>query len=913
MTTDYKPKLIEVALPLATINAEAAREKSIRHGHPSTLHLWWARRPLAAARAVIWASLVDDPSGDDALTEEEQEEERQRLFGVLERLVRWENSNDPKVLAEAKAEIDRCYPQGAPPVLDPFGGGGSIPLEAQRLGLEAMSGDLNPVAVLIQRAMLEMPPRFSGHPPIGQMGETSLQTWSGNQGLAADVHHYAEWVRSQALIRVGHLYPPIVGPGGATEIPIAWIWARTVESPDPTWSGHVPLVKSWILRKKKGKPTIWVEPTVDRTTQEITYRVRSGGSPIDPTVQKNGAVCLATGAAIPFDVIRRAGADGKLGLTLLAVVTEGERGRNYRDPTEDQVEVAEGVERGRGPRGNLPEGGLGFRIQRYGFTEWSQMFTPRQNVLLRTFADLIEDVREQVLTDARAADWLGDSQVPLSHGGSGPLAYSQAIATYLAFVLDRCTPRWCAFTAWHNGRETVEQVFRRQAISMNWDFPEVNPFSDSTGNWSGQVDWVTKALENLPSEGRASVEHRDAAARVRAAGSCVISTDPPYYDNVGYADLSDFFYVWLREGLAKVWPDELATLLTPKAEELIADPSRHGSRTGAFRHFESGMRDVLGAVSEVQDPTAPATIFYAFKQSESSADGRSSTGWETFLQGMLDGGLAVTGTWPIRTEMTGGLRHVGRNSLASSVVLACRPRSPAAPLETRAGFVAALRAEMPGAVKLLQAQNIAPVDLAQSAIGPGMRIFSSYSKVVEADGRQMGVRAALQLINEVLGEVLSREEAELDADSRFALTWFEQFRYGNAPFGEADVLARAKNTSVVGVIEAGIAVREPSGLRLLRRAELPLDWAPADDDRRTDWEAVQYLIAALDESESAAAALLHELGGLGDRARQLAYLLYSVCERLEWADEAGAYNGLIAAWPSLQAMGGGGSDQGRLL
>ena len=913
--SDYKPKLIEVALPLQDINREAAREKSIRHGHPSTLHLWWARRPLAAARAVIWASLVDDPSSDETLTFEEQEKERERLFNILRDLVVWENSNDPNVLATARAEIERCFPDGTPPVVDPFAGGGAIPLEAQRLGLPALSGDLNPVAVLIQKAMVEIPPRFADMPPVSTAKDARLYAWSGSQGIAADVEHYAEWVRSEALRRIGHLYPDVPGPNGERETAIAWIWARTIESPDPTWSGRVPLVKSWILRKRKGKPTIWIEPIIDPESQSITYRVRSGGTPPQPTVQKSGGVCIATGAAIPFKTIREAGQQQALGTHMLAIVTEAGRGRGYREVTDEHLAAAATAELGRGPSGRLPDGGLGFRIQAYGFTEWAQMFTPRQNVLLRTFADLLEDVRDRVKEDALRAAWLGSSDVPLRDGGSGPRAYGEAIATYLAFVLDRCSPRWCEFTAWHNGGEKVEQVFRRQAISMNWDFPETNPFSSSTGNWTGQVDWVTKAIEHLPAKGTASVVQRDAAARLRESGPCVVSTDPPYYDNVGYADLSDFFYVWLREGLADIWPSELSTLLTPKAEELIADPSRHGSKEGAFAHFESGMSEVLRAAAMAQTPTAPATIFYAFKQAESSAEGRSSTGWETFLQGIVDGGLTVTGTWPIRTEMTGGLRHLGRNSLASSVVLAVRPQAYNAPMETRGGFLAALQAELPSAVRLLQAQNIAPVDLAQSAIGPGMRVFTRYSRVVEADGSPMSVRSALQQINEVLGEVLSSEEAELDADSRFALTWFEQFRYSPAAFGEADVLARAKNTSVTGVVDAGIAKREGTKLRLLRREELSEGWSPALDSRRTDWEAVQHLVSELEASESRAAELLADLGGLAERARQLTYLLYAVCERSNWAEEAAVYNELITAWPTLQGAAAthAGSSQDTLL
>ena len=336
---DYKPKLIEVALPLAAINAAAAREKSIRHGHPSTLHLWWARRPLAAARAVIWASLVDDPSGDPSLTPAEQEAERARLFAILEKLVVWENSNNPDVLAEARAEIDRCFPDGAPPILDPFAGGGAIPLEAQRLGLKALAGDLNPVAVLIEKAMIEIPPRFAGRPPVHPSIETELTTWERAQGLAADIEAYGKWMRDEAERRIGHLYPKVKGPDGEELTPIAWIWARTVESPDPTWPGHVPLVASWTLRNKRGKPKIWIEPIIDREKQTISYEIREGGEPrIERTVDRGGGRCIATGATMPFSYIREQFRQGRSGYELMAIVAQG-RGRRYIPTSDLQAEL----------------------------------------------------------------------------------------------------------------------------------------------------------------------------------------------------------------------------------------------------------------------------------------------------------------------------------------------------------------------------------------------------------------------------------------------------------------------------------------------------------------------------------------------------------------------------------------------
>lgn len=912
--TDYKPKLIEVALPLAVINAEAAREKSIRHGHPSTLHLWWARRPLAAARAVIWASLVDDPSGDDTLTESEQERERQRLFRILERLVKWENSNVPEVLAEAKAEIDRCFPDGPPPVLDPFGGGGTIPLEAQRLGLKALSGDLNPVAVLIQKAMIEIPPRFAGRPPVHPDIEKNMTTWTRAQGLAADVEAYGRWVRDEAERRIGHLYPSAVGRDGERLTPIAWIWARTVASPNPAWSGHVPLVASWKLAARKGRPLVWIEPTVDRGSQSITYRVREGGSPShDRTCSGGNGICLATGSTIPNAYIKSEGLAGRLGTDLMAIVAQRSSGagRAYCSPDQNSLSAARSAEYKEVPTASLPDRGLGFRVQPYGFDKWWKLFTPRQLAALEVFSDLIGEVRARVEADAAAAGSSGGDRLHV--GGGGGSAYADAVATYLAFALDKSADYWSSLCSWHNGRETMGHTFGQQTVSMNWDFAECNPFSTSTGSWMGMVKWVTRVLTELPASGAGEVIQRDARARVLESPGIVVSTDPPYYDNVGYADLSDFFYVWLRRSLSSVWPEECATLLTPKVEELIADPGRHGGSTGAQVHFESGMADFMEAVRTMQSTEAPSTIYYAYKATESHAGEVHSTGWSTFLQAILDAGLRVTSTWPMRTELANRIRGIGSNALASSVVLSCRPRSINARLATRAEFVAALRSELPAAVHTLQSGNVAPVDLAQSTIGPGISVFSRYARVVEADGSSMSVSDALSIINNVLGEVLDGEEAELDADTRFASSWFAQHGYNPAGSGEADGLARAKNTSLGGIQEAGIGEARAGKFRLYERSELDPDWSPVADDRLTVWEATQHLVAALERSESEAAALLHQLGGYADRARQLSYVLFQKAADNGWADEAGAYNTLITAWPTLQAMTGSDDNQQQLL
>lgn len=910
--TAYKPKLIEVALPLATINAEAAREKSIRHGHPSTLHLWWARRPLAAARAVIWASLVDDPSGDDTLTHEQQEKERQRLFRILERLVKWENSNNADILAEAKAEIDRCFPDGPPPILDPFGGGGAIPLEAQRLGLEALSGDLNPVAVLIQKAMVEIPPRFAGRSPVHPDVGKDMTTWERAQGLAADVDAYGHWMRQEAERRIGSLYPHAKGPSGEDLVPVAWVWARTVESPDPSWSGRVPLVASWTLSNKKGAAKVWIEPLIDRAAQEVNYAIRSGGEPtFERTCTGGKATCLATGATITPTYIKEQATSGRMWTDLIAIVAESGSGKVYLAPNGHQRDVARKAVPAWRPEAALPRKGLGFRVQPYGIRQWHALYSERQLTAMSTFSDLLQEVHGMVAADAsRALE--SDDQRPLRDGGSGPAAYADALVTYLAFAIDRCADYWSTIATWAQ-QGFVAHTFGRQAIPMTWDFAEVNPLSSSTGSWMSMVSWVKRAIETLPANGTGMATQLDARASIRQHGGAVVSTDPPYYDNVGYADLSDYFFVWLRRNVQDIWPDECATLLTPKTDEMIADPGRHGGPKDAELHFESGMAEVMLALAENHRSDAPATIYYAYKATETTDSGTRSTGWDTFLQAVVDAGLQVTATWPMRTEKPGRLRANRSNALASSIVLVARPVGDHATLASRAEFVAALRSELPEAVRLLQSGNIAPVDLAQSTIGPGVGVFSRYRRVVEANGSSMSVSEALSIINDVLGEVLDGEEAELDKDTRFAVAWYSQHGCNLGASGDADGLARAKNTSVRGVEDAGIGLDRAGTFRLFERSEMNPDWDPVSDERRTVWEATQYLVAALERSETEAAQLLHRMGGYADRARQLAYVLFQKATDKGWAEEAGAYNGLITAWPSLQAMGGGGDAQGSLL
>ena len=1093
----YKKKLIEVALPLEDINREAAREKSIRHGHPSTLHLWWARRPLAACRAVLFASLVDDPSecvaelmadaakrkaAEKVLAGQRKawdgrkvifdkaaasgvparsnpppgpepkledilvETERERLFDIIRELVKWENSNDERVLNKARAEIMRSTGGNPPPVYDPFCGGGSIPLEAQRLGLEAHASDLNPVPVLINKALIEIPPRFAGKPPVnpgarsewrgarsegeggrhalsgadglakgdvggaggvsagaavaqggdvrnavpdhagdgfgpgqhcggldpgvgtgkgsvpgdrpgvacrggdardavrasgmvsrgGNLGaagdpgrgqpdahrdapeasggqapgvktspsQSSLLSahsspWKGAAGLAEDIRHYGQWMRDEAEKRIGHLYPKVKLPkehGGGEATVIAWLWARTVASPNPAAKGAlVPLVRSFWLSTKAGKKA-WVEPVVDQSTMTYRFEVRTGDDePRAGTVNRNGGVCLLTGSPMPLDYIRAEGKAGRLGARLMSIVAEGSGGRTYVVPSEEHERVARDAQPHDVPDTELPEKALGFRVQNYGMVKHRHLFTDRQLAALTTFCDLVSEVRVKVMNDS---------------GGDQP-SYADAVATYLGLAVGRLSDICNALCRWEVSKTQVRNLFTRQAIAMLWDFAEPNIFSETAGDYSISLGNLLRALAHLPARGECVLRQLNAEALMNDRPR-MFSTDPPYYDNVPYADLSDFFYVWLRRCLQPVYPQLLGTMLVPKAEELIAEPFRHGGREEARLFFERGMGRVFERMRDASDSRFPTTIYYAFKQTEDEGDeddgseeasgSRASTGWETFLQGLADAGWQIDGTWPMRTELGNRMRNLDSNALASSIVLVCRPRPKDSGVASRRDFLSAMKRELPEALRNLQKGNIAPVDLAQAAIGPGMAVFSRYARVLETDGSPMGVRTALALINQSLDEVLAEQEGEFDADTRWALAWFDQYGFTEGAYGQAETLSTAKNTSVSGMTEAGILAAKGGKVRLLRKEELPADWKPEADARLTVWEATHHLIRSLDQGEQAAAGLLQRLGPISEVARDLSYRLYTVCERRKWAQEAMGYNALVLAWPDLARL-----------
>ena len=939
-----KKKLIEVALPLDAINAASKREKSIRHGHPSTLHHWWARRPLAAARAVIFAQMVDDPSANPDLfpTERAQERERQRLFQIIEDLVKWENTTNEAVLERARDEIWQSWRRACaenadhprakelfnrhvlPAFHDPFAGGGSLPLEAQRLGLEAHASDLNPVAVLINKAMIEIPPRFKGRPPVNPDArhESRLmnRTWRGAQGLAEDVRYYGRWMRSKAEERIGHLYPKLeVTEGMAKERPalrpyvgqeltvIAWLWARTVKSPNPAFADvDVPLASTFILSKKTGKEA-YIEPVVEN--EQYRFTVKTGVPPksaIRGTKLGRGANfrCLLSESPISGGYIKSEGKAGRLGARLMAIVTEGDRGRFYFSPTPHHEAAARQAIPEWEPKTAISGSTQYIGVKPYGIDAFDKLFTKRQLLALTTLSMAVSSVIAEVTRDT-ADVALGSDDCPSYYNSIGAVSYAQTVAIYLAFLVSKSSNIGSSSTSWMNDRGALRETFARQAIPMVWDYAEANFFSSSGGSLEVTLDKIARAIEALPSSLPAYAIQEDAATQDASSGK-VISTDPPYYDNVPYADLADFFYIWLRPILQPVFPGVLATLETPKSEELVAFAHRHQhNKSDAEAFFLGGMEQAMLQLARQAHPVFPVTVYYAFKQTERGHDGgTASTGWETFLEAVVRADLTISGTWPMRTEGPGRIRATNSNALASSIVLVCRRRRTDASVATRREFIDALNLDLPMALRQIQRSNIAPVDLAQAAIGPGMAVFTRYSAVLNADGRRMSVRDALATINSTLDEVLAEQEGDFDADTRWALAWFDQHGFTEGEYGVAEQLSKAKNTSVDGLARAGIIKSRRGKVRILKPEELDPEWDPSTDSRLTVWEMTQHLIRSLSTSEHTAAQLAAKLGSQAEAARDLAYRLYTISERKRRAADALQYNGLVQSWPEIVRIAG---------
>lgn len=870
------------------------------------------------------------------MNKEKAEIERERLFKIIEDLVQWENTNNEEVLARARAEIvrswretcelNKAHPQAAelfnpeklPGFHDPFAGGGALPLEAQRLGLESYASDLNPVAVTINKAMIEIPPKFAGRAPVGpklavdKQGKLS-EDWSGARGLAEDVQRYGDWMRKEAAQRIGHLYPQVeVSAEMVAQRPelkqylgekltvIAWIWARTVKSPNPAFShAEVPLVSTFTLSSKAGKEA-YVQPVVDGDSYR--FEVRNGKSPESVTSgttagKRAGFFCLLSQSPIDYKYIRGEGSAGRMGTRLMAIVAEGARGRVYLAPTPEHEAIALQARPDWKPETPL-HGKCRVNVSNYGLDVYGDLFTPRQLVALTTLSDLVPEAIARVRVDATAAGMADDGR-GLDAGGCGATAYAEAIGVYLGFLVDQVANHASTICGWNHPNTQMRSVFSRQAIPMTWDFAETNIFSDSSGSFNNLFERQIKGFDALGNKVAGHAMQADAANQ-NISGDKVVSTDPPYYDNIGYADLSDFFYVWLRRSLRPVFPNLYATVAVPKAEELVATPYRHGTKDKAEAFFLDGMTRAMHNLAEKAHPGFPVTIYYAFKQSDTQeADGTNSTGWETFLDAVLRAGFTLTGTWPMRTEKEGRVIGNNANALASSIILVCRQRPLNAQTISRREFIRELNTTLPEALLDMTRGGVnspvAPVDLSQAIIGPGMAIFSQYSAVLEADGTPMRVKTALQLINRFLAE------DDFDHDTQFCLAWFEQLGWATGRFGEADVLARAKGTSVNGLQVSGVVESSAGNLRLLRWTEIPKDWTPEGDARTPVWEALHQLIRALNQDgESAAGALLARMPARSEPIRALAYRLYTLCERKGWAEEARAYNELVSAWSGIE-------------
>ena len=900
MSEKPKKKLIEVSIPLETINREASHEKSVpRKGHPATMHLYWARRPITAARAILFAQLVDDPSSNPEKfpTDESQAEERSRLHDLIERLCVWENSADSDLMAEALEEIKKSNGGEIPSVLDPFAGGGTIPLEAQRLGLTSFASDLNPVSVLLNKALIEIPPVFSNLAPVFPGASMDSNSWLRAQGLAEDVRRYGEWVRTEAESRIGHLYPKAIAQGGTEHTVIAWVWARTVESPNPANPIRTPLVRSWWLSTKKNRET-YIHPYVSEG--QIKYEVRTDGlgpdKDADGTIGRRGGVVVGDETPMSLNYVREQAKAGKLGTDLMAVVAEGERNRLFMSPDAAHLAAAKVPRPTKFPDAEIA---MDKNTKLYGLYNFSDLFTNRQLTALTMFSDLVREVRSRVQDDALEAGLEMGNR--LEDGGRGAAAYADAVCTYLAFAVSKLADWGSSLCSWIPSIEGVRDTFARQALPMVWDFVEINPFSSSVGNFGAHLQWVAAGLESLPATRLGHVEQADAATR--NYGGHVISTDPPYYDNIMYSDLSDYFYIWLRNSLGEIQSKTLSTLLTPKTDELVAHPARHNGKAGAEKFFVDGFNNVFARIRETANPNVPLTVYYAYKQQDSNDEGSASTGWHTLLNGLIQSGWEITATWPMRSERGSRMISVGTNALASSILLACRPRSDSAEATTRKRFVDALRAELPEALRELMQGEIAPVDLAQAAIGPGISVFSRYSRVREADSSEMSVKEALLLINSTLDEVLNEQESDFDSDTRFAVKWYRQFGWDDGDSGIADQLARSSDTSIGALERGGVFEAKAGKARLLSPRALDGLWDPVTDDRISVWECVVRLAGIMERlGADAVADLLPAIQtrvGL-DPIKELGFLLFHEAEKKSDAKDAILFNGLVGAWGDLK-------------
>ena len=736
--------------------------------------------------------------------------------------------------------------------------------------------------------MIELPPKFHNQKPInpdvdpmgmftGRGRGKQRVPWKGTAGLVDDIRYYGAWMREAAYKEIGHFYPKAQLQDGNSATVVAWLWARTIPCSNPACGLQMPLMRTFQLSKKKGNEH-WVKPVVDRESNIISWGVQTNDEGVPkPTVNRTGAYCCGCGTAVNLPYVRKQGKAGKIRKVMTTIVAEGDRRKLFLSPTEADIEVAQSTEPTWKPRGKLPREAMNLRVQGYGLTDWHQLFTERQLMALGVFSNLLSEVHKQMT----------------EHGATKE--YTDAVCTYLSLAISRATDGNSSFTFWRNSGENIEGVFARQTIPMLWDFPEANPFSTSTQNWMSQIEWVTKAVGNLPistGDGR-EVYQADATTTLQANGVSVIITDPPYYDNIGYADLSDFFYVWLRPLLRGIYPELFGGMLTPKDEEMIANKHRFENSDS---RFETLMQKALLQIWKGCSNEFPSSIFYAYKQQEAERDGITSTGWETMLTAVINIGFQIICTWPVRTEQPKAL-GTGKNALASSILLVCRPRPENTPDITRTEFLQELKKVMPPALeRLTRIANIRPVDFAQAAIGPGMEVYSRYSKVTRISGEVVPIREVLKEINSEITAYHETETGELDLESQFCLTWLKQHGYMEGNFGDANVLATARDVDIT-TMHNKILVAARGKVRLLIREEY-VERENSED--MTAWEGCLRMVWHLSGVErsggvSGCTAVARAMRDY-ESAKRLARVLYTYYESRGDAESAPGYNNLVTQW-----------------
>lgn len=900
-TNTPKRKLIEVALPLEAINRASQAEKNRKVGKPQNLHHWWSRKPITAARGLLLAQLIDDPADqrDRFATDDDVRRERERLHRLIARSVEWDEIISPS--EELQSALHEVIPNVR--VADPFVGGGSIPLAAEQFGLDSVSGDLNPVAVLLSTALVDLPARFSGIQQVSPEISAPQLVESGHaEGLAADVESYGRWMHREASTRLGSFYPE--SNGHST---LAWIWVRTVACPNPACGIRMPLTSKWWLCKKRGKEAYVHPQVVDANgCRSVSYTVKHGisATKVEPgTVTRTGARCVGCQSAVDLAFIRAEGRAGRMGRQLVAVVSDTGRGRAYHEPAESDYVAFRVPEAPEVPIGDLPAQALSFRVQAYGMTSWSDLFTDRQLLALTTFCDLVADAHQQVLKDALATGM--ERGQHLADGGNGAEAYADAVAVYLGLAVSRLADWSNALCSWEPTGEVSQHLFTGQSIPMVWDVSEANVLADgSSGSFLACLKSITAPLRASRPSGTHRVRQVD-ARKFEYTGT-VIATDPPYFDNIGYSDLSDFFYVWQRRALRKILPSHFETVLVPKSGELIANPFRYDGMDGAVREFIVGFESVFSKIRSEASPDYPMVVYYASKEQENGVFTGASSKWSSILEAVLSSGWQVIRTWPLRSENTSRAVAQGTNAMSASVALVLRPRSPGAASSDRAGFITALRADLPTALSNLLAAGVAPVDLGQSSIGPGMEVFSRFATVREADGSKMPVRVALTLINQVVDQVLGEQEGDFDPTSRFSISWYRSHGYDEGIFGDADNLARSRNTSVDALHRDGVLSSRAGKVRLIKPSDLASDYDVLADLHTSNWEVLHHLIKKLEgdgitpAGEFLRIALTRPDAAIdADLVKELAHLLFRIAESNGWTKDALSFNSLVTSWPEI--------------